>query len=140
MTFRYLMSISIFLCRCRRSRVRRRSDKVTRRSWPYGSTRRPARGSRDRKHPAPRKSKRCNTGKNKLQEYSYHSVFLDLSKFLSIMKSTAISNIIRGGCISIYQVCQFSDFSLISDFFRVKETGIKLIKCGKNMDNISMVS
>ena len=37
------------------------------------------------------------------------------------------------------QGCQFSDFSLISDFLRIKETGIKLIKCGKNMDKILKV-
>ena len=36
--------------------------------------------------------------------------------------------------------CQFSDFSLISDFLRIKETGIKLIKYGKIMDKISTVS
>ena len=36
--------------------------------------------------------------------------------------------------------CQFSDFSLISDILRIKETGIKLIKYGQNMDNISIVS
>ena len=36
--------------------------------------------------------------------------------------------------------CQFSDFSRISDFFRIKETGIKLIKYGQNMHNISIVS
>ena len=40
----------------------------------------------------------------------------------------------------IYQGCQFSDFSLISDFLRIKETCIKLIKYGQNMDNISIVS
>ena len=38
-----------------------------------------------------------------------------------------------------YKGCYFSDFSLISDFFRIKETGIKLIKYSQNMD-ISMVS
>ena len=38
------------------------------------------------------------------------------------------------------QGCQFSDFSLISDFLRIKETCIKLIKYSKNMDNISIVS
>ena len=37
------------------------------------------------------------------------------------------------------QGCQFSDFSLISDFLRIKESGIKLIKCSQNMD-ISIVS
>ena len=37
------------------------------------------------------------------------------------------------------QGCQFSDFSLISDFLRIKETCIKLIKYGQNMDNISIV-
>ena len=36
---------------------------------------------------------------------------------------------------SMRQGCQFSDLSLISDFFRIKETGIKLNKCGQNMDN-----
>ena len=38
------------------------------------------------------------------------------------------------------QGCQFSDFSLISDFFRIKETGIKLIKYDQNMAKISIVS
>ena len=38
------------------------------------------------------------------------------------------------------QGCQFSDFSLISDFFRIKETGIKLIKYGQNMEQTSLVS
>ena len=38
------------------------------------------------------------------------------------------------------QGCQFSDFCLISDFFRIKETGIELIKYGQNMDKISIVS
>ena len=37
------------------------------------------------------------------------------------------------------QGCQFSDFSLISDFLRIKETCIKLIKYGKNMDKIFKV-
>ena len=40
----------------------------------------------------------------------------------------------------IIQGCQFSDFSLISDFLRIKKSGIKLIKYGKNMDKISKVS
>ena len=40
----------------------------------------------------------------------------------------------------ILQGCQFSDFSLISDFFRMKETAIKLIKYGQHMDKISIVS
>ena len=35
------------------------------------------------------------------------------------------------------QRCQFSDFSLISDFLRIKETGIKY---SQNMDNISIIS
>ena len=38
------------------------------------------------------------------------------------------------------QGCQFSDFSLISDFLRIKITSIKLIKCGQNIDTISIVS
>ena len=38
------------------------------------------------------------------------------------------------------QGCQFSDFSLISDFLRIKETGIILIKYGQNIDKISIVS
>ena len=32
-----------------------------------------------------------------------------------------------------------SDFSLISDILRIKETGMKLIKYGKNMDKILKV-
>ena len=35
--------------------------------------------------------------------------------------------------------CQFSDFSLISDFLRIKETGIKLMKYCQNMEKISIV-
>ena len=42
--------------------------------------------------------------------------------------------------ICLQQGCQFSDFSLISDFLRLKEIGIKLIKYGQNMDKISTVS
>ena len=42
--------------------------------------------------------------------------------------------------IFVLQECQFSDFSLISDFWRLKETGIKLIKYGQNMDKIPIVS
>ena len=38
------------------------------------------------------------------------------------------------------QGSQFSDFSLISDFLRIKVTGINLIKYSQNMDNISIVS
>ena len=38
------------------------------------------------------------------------------------------------------QGCQFSDFSLIYDFLKIKESGIKLIKHSQNMDNISIVS
>ena len=38
------------------------------------------------------------------------------------------------------QGCQFSDFSLISDFLRIKKSGIKLIKYSQNMDNISIIS
>ena len=38
------------------------------------------------------------------------------------------------------QGCQSSDFSLVSDFLRMKETGIKLIKYSQNMDKISIVS
>ena len=38
------------------------------------------------------------------------------------------------------QGCKFSDFSLISDFLRTKETGIELIKYSQNMDNVSIVS
>ena len=38
------------------------------------------------------------------------------------------------------QGCQFSDLSLISDFLRIKESGIKLIKYGKNMDKVLIVS
>ena len=37
------------------------------------------------------------------------------------------------------QGCQFSDLSLISDFLRIKETGIKLIKYSKNMYKILKV-
>ena len=36
--------------------------------------------------------------------------------------------------------CKFSDFSLISDFLRINECGMKLTKYGKNMDRISIVS
>ena len=36
--------------------------------------------------------------------------------------------------------CQFSDFSLISDFLRIKKTCIKLIKSGQNIDKFSIVS
>ena len=39
----------------------------------------------------------------------------------------------------VIQGCQFSDFSLISDFLTIEETGIKLIKYGKNMDKILKV-
>ena len=39
-----------------------------------------------------------------------------------------------------YKGCYFSDFSLISDFLRTKETGIKLIKYSQNMDKISIAS
>ena len=42
--------------------------------------------------------------------------------------------------VCYYQGCQFSDFSLISDFLRIKKSGIKLIKYSQNMDNISIVS
>ena len=38
------------------------------------------------------------------------------------------------------QGCQFSDFSLISDFLRIKKTCIKLIKSGQNIDQFSIVS
>ena len=38
------------------------------------------------------------------------------------------------------QGCQFSELSLISDFFRRKATGIKLIKFGQNRDKSSRVS
>ena len=38
------------------------------------------------------------------------------------------------------QGCQFSDFSLISDFLRRKGTGIKLIKFCQNRDKSSKVS
>ena len=38
------------------------------------------------------------------------------------------------------QGCQFSDLSLISDFLRIKEFGMKLIKYGKSMDKILIVS
>ena len=38
------------------------------------------------------------------------------------------------------QGCQFSDLSLISDFLRIKEACIKLIKYSQNMDKISIVS
>ena len=38
------------------------------------------------------------------------------------------------------QGCQFSDFSLISDFFRIKETGIRFLKYSQNMYTISIVS
>ena len=44
-------------------------------------------------------------------------------------------------CSTYYiEGCQFSDFSLISDFLRIGETGIKLIKYGQNIDQISIVS
>ena len=42
-------------------------------------------------------------------------------------------------CILI-QECQFSDYNLILDFLRIRETGIKLIKYSQSMDNISIVS
>ena len=38
------------------------------------------------------------------------------------------------------QGCQFSDFSLISDFLRMKKTCIKLIKSGQNIDKFTIVS
>ena len=44
------------------------------------------------------------------------------------------------GYMFLYQGCQFSDFSLISDCLRIKECGMKLIKYGKNMDKILIVS
>ena len=48
---------------------------------------------------------------------------------------------VGGSRLSSYsQGCQFSDFSLISDFLRIEETCIKLIKYSQNMDNISIVS
>ena len=40
----------------------------------------------------------------------------------------------------VMQECQFSDLSLISDFLRIKESGIKFIKYSQNMDNITIVS
>ena len=40
----------------------------------------------------------------------------------------------------LIQGCQFSDFSLISDFLRIKENGIHLIKYSQNMNKISIVS
>ena len=42
--------------------------------------------------------------------------------------------------ITYEQGCQFSDFSLISDFLRIKKTCIKLIKSGQNIVKFSMVS
>ena len=53
--------------------------------------------------------------------------------------STALSLIVlsRNGKI---EGCQFSDFSLISDFLRIKELGIKFLKYSQNMDKISIVS
>ena len=39
-----------------------------------------------------------------------------------------------------FQGCQFSDFSLISDFLRSKGTCTKLIKFGQNKDKSSRVS
>ena len=56
--------------------------------------------------------------------------------YLSNAKSKANQN----QQIHIKQGCQFSDFSLISDFFRIKECGMKLIKDGKIMDKILIVS
>ena len=41
---------------------------------------------------------------------------------------------------TLLQGCQFSDFSLISDFLRTMDSGIKLIKYGKNFNKISIVS
>ena len=38
------------------------------------------------------------------------------------------------------QGCQFSDFSLISDFLRIRETSIKLIEYGQNMDKVLKVT
>ena len=35
------------------------------------------------------------------------------------------------------QGCQFSDFSLISDFLRIKESGIELIKYSQNISTVS---
>ena len=35
------------------------------------------------------------------------------------------------------QGCQFSDFSLISDFLRIRETGTKLIKYSQNISIVS---
>ena len=42
--------------------------------------------------------------------------------------------------VFLHQGCQFSDFSLISDFLRINETCIKLIKYGQNMDKILIAS
>ena len=43
-------------------------------------------------------------------------------------------------CVGGGQGCKFSDFSLISDFFKNKKTCIKLIKCGQNKYKISIIS
>ena len=40
----------------------------------------------------------------------------------------------------LMQGCQFSDFSLISDFLRIREIGIKLIKYVQNMDKVLVVN
>ena len=41
--------------------------------------------------------------------------------------------------VGLKQGCQFSDLTLISDFLRIKETGIKLIRYCKNMDKVLTV-
>ena len=41
---------------------------------------------------------------------------------------------------TVEQGCQFSDFSLISDFLRIKKTCIILIKSGQNINKFSIVS
>ena len=43
-------------------------------------------------------------------------------------------------CPFAVQGCQFSDFSLISDFLRIKETGIQLIKYGQNIVKVLIVT
>ena len=59
---------------------------------------------------------------------------------LHIVSILCVVELYDAGSFHHNQGCQFSDFSLISDFFRKEETGIKLKKYGQKMDGISIVS
>ena len=84
----------------------------------------------------------ADTGFRKGGAVRVTEAYIPLQRKIMVSFALGDANFLCWPCTFLFlcvQGCQFSDFSLISDFLRIKESGIKLIKSSENMDTISIV-